>query len=176
MVDRRWMMMARLLTVEDDGDGCLLTVDDNGRSTMDNDGRSTVDFPDVGWWWRGRLLTATTSRSLAALHTTTKPHPNSLAFQNLSERPFKNPFVCCHKKSSHFYWFQLLELSNPVFWWSIQGKLFRVRFKIFCSTSMSNRVFRKNTFFNKTEKAAPPTYPSGVYITQIQKLFLFGQV
>ena len=33
--------------------------------------------------------------------------------------------------------------------------------------------FRK-TLFSKKKKGYPPTYPSGVYITQIQKLFLIG--
>ena len=37
------------------------------------------------------------------------------------------------------------------------------------------RVFHKNTFFKK-KFVHTLTCPSGVYINQIQKLFLFGQV
>ena len=43
-----------------------------------------------------------------------------------------------------------------------------------CDNDDDKGVPKKHLF--KTKKGYPPTYPSGAYITQIQKLFLFGQV
>ena len=68
-----------------------------------------------------------------------------------------------------------LMLNQP--WFGLEGFVAIFAFPLFSrgTVPMNSSVFHKNTFFKK-KQGHTLTCPSGAYITQIQKLFSFGQV